>query len=312
MNQRYDDAHQDAAGGTGETARRKPAGKLLVVTLVVLIVASGIGVLLPASKTSLTPLIRVSTLWASCVSLGLGAVILVLGVMGRRAGGLVPMAWAAVVVTVGMLMASVSYGYVVNSVGMSGPIARTNGTRSYGDTAAQRRQLRSGVRFVGTRYDDVVTIDLTGSAWRVPHNAEFYDSGANPVMRRSDCPTGQLTISARQTRVIITMPRGCTFGFGNDSGSMSGVDAQGGRYHISRGLNDFGIDDWGWGVHDGMVDRASVYCTNDAAGIMRSAELPVNNPAELLIDVRYVVDGQVTVRYPGAKEEPCPAQWIIR
>ncbi|KAB7790532.1 phage-shock protein [Bifidobacterium leontopitheci] len=296
-----------------KAARRRPAGKPLVATVVGLVTASALAMLLMAPSLSLTPLIRLSTFWIAGVCLTLGTVILTLGLMGRRSGGLMPLAWLAAFAAGGILLVDVSYAFLLDTVAESGVIEQASGGRTYGVTKLQRQRLRSGVRFVGSRYDDIVTIDLTGDVWRKQHNVAVYDEDGNETLRNSTCPVEQLRITARQSRVIITVPYGCTFGFGErDEYVLTGANSIGGRYGISRNLSEFGVTDLRWGIHDGTFSSDDALCGNDASGMMMSnANTPVNGP-ELMIDVPYTVDGQVAVRYAPEEVRPCPVEWVIR
>lgn len=305
-------------------ARRKPAGPFVVaMTIGLASIFAAVALYLTDSYT-LTSLTRSATLWigATCVLIGL--TILVLGIRGRRAGGLVPVAWIAGITAVCILAVNVTYTYVAARYAgayRSHEVVDVHGYTDYDGTitysandnldhdSAQFVHLSDGVVFDGANYDnDLVHIDLTDYARRPKHVATLH----NGTTVRTNCPSGTIRLSASQTRVVITLPTGCPFAFGTDDLSMFGGNTYGGRYAVTIGTQGDGIDfgsstfsqrsymDGAARGNDGSSAIAALNDANgaDAPGWLRDYDYYPSDNSELFIDTQYLLSAQVFVRYP--------------
>ncbi|MBT1181567.1 PspC domain-containing protein [Bifidobacterium sp. CP2] len=97
------------------TARRKPAGPMLVLLVLGLTMISGAGLYLYLHERygspSVTTAVTAAMVWIGAVCVAMGLLLVVLGVMGRRSGGLVPLALIAGFVAVCMMIATGSMSY---------------------------------------------------------------------------------------------------------------------------------------------------------------------------------------------------------
>ncbi|MBW3078663.1 PspC domain-containing protein [Bifidobacterium simiiventris] len=306
-------------------ARRKPAGPIIVAAVLGLSCIFAAVALYTTNSYTLTSLIRSSTLWigATCVLIGL--VILALGIRGRRAGGLVPLAWLAGITAVCILAVNFTYTYIASrysDVYRSYEVVDVHGYVDYDGTikysgndnldrdSAQFTHLSDGVVFDGTNYDnDLVHVDLTDYARRPKHNVTLH----NGTTVRTNCPSGTIHLAASQTRVVITLPTGCPFAFGNDDLSTFGGNTYGGRYAaligtqgdgINFGSSTFSQQSYMDGNAHGNDGRSAIAALNDANGAdapdwLRDYDYYPDNDEELFIDVQYLLSGRVFVRYPA-------------
>ncbi|NHD45497.1 hypothetical protein G9Q30_10670, partial [Lactobacillus fermentum] len=115
--------------------RRKPAGFAIVIGMIGLMLVSSAVLMLANDNSSIESMTRVLTLWIGGVCLALGAVITVLGLMGRRSGGLIPLAWTAAFVAVCVLGVNVAYSYTVDAMqSEGGTLVNVHGVTKYGAT----------------------------------------------------------------------------------------------------------------------------------------------------------------------------------
>lgn len=276
-------------------ARRRPAGPILVSSMLGLIFLSAAIALFTVSDASIEQIVRVSTIWIGGVCLTLAGVILVLGLMGRRAGGLTPIAWIAGIVAVSVIAVNLSYSYLYSGytdyatsygiVKVDGHM-RSSGLDAHSGTESDMlTAMRNGVAIEGTDYDtDVFTLDLTDFKNGASHGLEL----SNGNTARSICPTGTLSLAVHKAQTVIILPSGCTYGFGDsDYGYSIGYESYGGKYSAMRGL-------WGFGVSFGY-DHAISYETSttdwESDGVT-----PMYGP-ELYVNPAYLIEGRVTVRY---------------
>ena len=273
--------------------RRKPAGFAIVIGMIGLMLVSSAVLMLANDNSSIESMTRVLTLWIGGVCLALGAVITVLGLMGRRSGGLIPLAWTAAFVAVCVLGVNVAYSYTVDAMqSEGGTLVNVHGVTKYGATDQQIARLQQGVRFVGTNYgDDRVSIDLTrdGVPGISPHKVTDVDG----KVRQSTCPVGDLRISAYRARVILTLPQGCSFAFGKRSDGYRLVGSIGGRYTITR--NQWGYDFLRLDNTFSGRSGEKPACDGGASNLDYST-IPEGGP-ELIINVPYAIEGKVAVRY---------------
>ena len=296
--------------------RRKPAGPFIVAVTAGLILLSAAGALYLMQDFAVEHTIRVATIWIAAVCLLIGAVMLVLGLAGRRAGGLVPIAWIAAIVAACVIAVNGAYsvlyfGYSTyyethTSVNVTG-YATYPGKDAHGDDSAMMNQLRKGVAFDGADYDnDRVHLDLSDFADDAPHKVTLN----NGDTVQSVCPTGTISLAVSKAQVYITLPDNCSFAFGNEYGAYDiGSNSFGNRYSVVKGMWQSAI-----GLYDVYADYArsggdysadGMYSANgsDQAdwGDPSSAYLPQNGP-ELIIAVPYAMQGRIFVRYPAAGE----------
>ncbi|RBP97511.1 hypothetical protein CRD60_05795 [Bifidobacterium aemilianum] len=197
-------------------ARRKPAGPALVMSSIGLILLSlGVAFLLmPGRHMQLGTLLQVGLIWASVVCGLLGLLIVILGLAGRRTGGLIPLVSIMLVVLLVFLCGTVPYSVIYHQM--------TETSSSYEAIAADRktvirsgakdmRRLQRGLALSSSEYDkgDFV-IDLTDYAkGRQPHE---HKSQSGKVTQ-STCPTGTINLTAYRTQVTMILPDHCTYGF---------------------------------------------------------------------------------------------------
>lgn len=303
--------------------RRKSAGFALTIVMLGLILVSIAGAMMVTgvyTDSSIESIIRVATIWIAGVCLTLGLTIVILGLCGRRSGGLIPIAWLAAITAVGILGANVAYGYVYNEFQNSGAtVVGVEKTMRYGKSAREMQALRDGVRFEGQYFSQgMVEIDMTDAMWSSPHSVRLSDDSETTT----SCPTGEVTISAYRSRVYLTLPEGCTFGFGRGfPGSwQSGMNSVGSQYSVSSGIWDFTFDvapliymyddDGFYGSYGGS--RNSMDCDNGSTNWGSSSDyvMPMNGP-ELIVNVPYTIQGRVSVRYVSAVNSECPFDQLI-
>ena len=306
-------------------ARRKPAGPLVVTVVIGLMFIFAAVALLQTNEHSLVSIIQSSALWigATCVLVGL--VILVLGVRGRRAGGLIPVAWIAAITALVIFTVNLTYNYLemrYADLYRSYTTTNVSGTVTYDDIVGSASssgdldgdsptyaRLSDGVIFTGTDFDnDRVLVDLSDYARRPKHTAELI----NGDRVRTNCPTGTLHVAASNTQVILTLPTGCPFAFGTSAAnSSSGVNVYGGRYAVmgSNGSESFGIGGTFSRNTSANVARSNHYVTDtnpefsangaDSPAWERDYDYWPADDSELFIDVPYLLSAQVFVRYPA-------------
>lgn len=215
--------------------RRRPAGFVLVLAVIGLIMVSGAAAVLDVLRAdvTLTHQVRGLLVWSAGVCLALGLIVTVLGCMGRRAGGLIPVGLVAAAVTVCVVAASgvLSYSwrrYDALAAGMER--VAVGDYLTIGSTPDQMARLIGGVSFDGR--DDPwivelhdgdgyyysatygrdnssdVNIDLTGyERDNGTHDVTLNDGTTRP----SGCPTGTIRLAARFTDVTVTLPDGCSY-----------------------------------------------------------------------------------------------------
>lgn len=301
--------------GTVKVARRKPAGFVLTSIMFGLILVSAAIAVLTMPDLSIETLIRVSTFWIVGVCVVLGVTLVVLGVKGRRAGGLHPLVWLTAILAVCVLGTNVTYTVVTRDAWQTdGVWWAVPNSMSYGSTEDQYNVLRNrGVKFDGKDYDQsLVRINMTDNLWSEPHTVSLNDG----TTMNSFCPTGEVTISTYKARVIITVPEGCTFAFSdghNRNAWSGGINAIGSRYAMVDGLRNTII---GWDFDmpnsDFSADTDSDFCSNGSADWIRDSynTMPVDGP-ELIINVPYAIQGKVAVRYQTPDRGTCPTQQLI-
>ncbi|MCI1672671.1 MAG: PspC domain-containing protein [Bifidobacterium tibiigranuli] len=274
-------------------ARRKPAGFGVVMAVLGLIFVSAaalFGTQLNASLY-LGDIVKMAVLWSAGVCLLIGGVIVVLGLMGRRSGGLIPLAWLAGFVAVSFAVVGAFYTYNLNDMRLTNASYVTvseQSERSFGPSEHDMTTLKNGVAFVGNDYDsNRASIDLSGYAkGRKPHDMKL-DSGKTVS---SQCPTGVINLTAYRTQVSITLPDGCSYGFGNgiDNWQYYGsVRSVGGRYASMNRSSSAGLFEFmQYTGHENDSNYQWLY----------GDDRPVDGP-ELWINATHVIEARVSVRY---------------
>lgn len=222
--------------------RRKPAGPLLVLAMFGLALIACAAcvwcVMTYGMHDGLQPeyILRASAVCLGAVCLVTGLVIVVLGCLGRRAGGLHPLAWLSMfmvcVVIVGMVGYSV-FDYRMIQVKQSYSRVTVDGTVTMGSTAGEMRKYERGMAVYGNSYaTDVLHIDLSQYAKNNgSHKVKLNDG----TYGTSSCPVGALNLVAVNAQVVLTLPDGCWWSFGNSAvdGSYTITDFVGGPNQIS-------------------------------------------------------------------------------
>lgn len=197
--------------------RRRPAGPGLVCLLLGLILLSGGAVWLLASihYGETLDALRYALVWAAAVALVLGLVIIVLGCLGRRSGGLTPMAIAAAIAVVVLACCSIAFGNSqfdirsnlrsYASVSVNGK----NGGKRLGSTRQDMERYRKGLLLTGDPDDQgSAVIDLSEfEKNNGTHKVDMTDA----LSRVSGCPTGTLRLALRHADARIILPKGCTY-----------------------------------------------------------------------------------------------------
>ena len=159
-------------------ARRKPAGPLLVLIVTGLIFLSFACMLFSWADTraDLETLLGGGMIWIGGVCVAIGLIIVILGCIGRRTGGLHPFVWLAAFLAVtlafGGLVYSVmfqrmmrtrtEYAYADGS-GMD-PYIQVHGFDAIGSDKATMQRLEDGLWMEGDNINDVLHIDLSDYA----------------------------------------------------------------------------------------------------------------------------------------------------
>lgn len=222
--------------------RRKPAGPLLVLAMFGLALIACAAcvwcVMTYGMHDGLQPeyILRASAVCLGAVCLATGLVIVVLGCLGRRTGGLHPLAWLSMfmvcVVIVGMVGYSV-FDYRMIQVKQSYSRVKVDGTVTMGSTAGEMRKYERGMAVYGNSYaTDVLHIDLSQYAKNNgSHKVKLNDG----TYGTSSCPVGALNLVVVNAQVVLTLPDGCWWSFGNMAvdGSYTITDFVGGPNQIS-------------------------------------------------------------------------------
>ena len=215
--------------------RRKPAGFVLVLLILGLTLLSGACCLFVAiaNNEPFDVQMRYAMLWSAGVSLAIGLIIAVLGCVGRRAGGLIPVALIAWLTTIAIMVSGIGYGFASTRYTNLTQQSERISVGDYlvlGSSKSDMDRLTKGVAFEGfadprqgwSDNSSDVNIDLT--QYEDAHGAHEITLN-NGSVRESGCPTGRISVSARYTDVSITLPDGCSYAWAtNDGSSRKGVE----------------------------------------------------------------------------------------
>ena len=313
-------------------ARRKPAGFVLVLLTLGLILLSGACCLFVviANNQPFDMQLRYGMLWSAGVSLAIGLIIAVLGCVGRRAGGLIPVALIAWITTIAIMVSGIGYGFSstrYTSLTQQSERISVGDYLVLGASESDMDRLTKGVSFEGfadpqqgwSDNSSDVNIDLTKYEDTFSTHEVTLNDGS---VRESGCPAGRISVSARYTDVSVTLPDGCSYAWAtNDGSSRKGVEY---RYDDSWLSSDddallrrsFGMVSSRYGdITDQIVTfsnphaRESCADTDDASqnltcsvSVDRNYEWLRNRPEdpkqpELIIETPALMFGRVSVEY---------------
>lgn len=292
-----------------ESKRRKPAGPIVVLSILGLTFLSFAGLmgLIWVNDMGIIGIMRLSTIWIAAVCIVMGLVVIILGFRGRRTGGLIPLGLVAGGCALCMTIISGTYGVYYRDFGASGintvvSLSQSVSARnSDGMNDVQKdgifvadasdatfETLQQGVAFSGENYNtDQAIIDW--SDWdktHGPHTVKMLD-GKTFI---SNCPVGTITIAATQAQVHIVLPDSCTYAFGTADSYFTSSDV-GGKYEMV--YNNY------MGLSFGFFEAESA--TNPMNGsdyewLYKESAMPDNGP-ELKINIPYAVEARVNVVY---------------
>lgn len=105
-----------------ESKRRKPAGPIVVLSILGLTFLSFAGLmgLIWVNDMGIIGIMRLSTIWIAAVCIVMGLVVIILGFKGRRTGGLIPLGLVAGGCALCMTIVSGTYGVHYRDLGASG------------------------------------------------------------------------------------------------------------------------------------------------------------------------------------------------
>lgn len=292
-----------------ESKRRKPAGPIVVLSILGLTFLSFAGLmgLIWVNDMGIIGIMRLSTIWIAAVCIVMGLVVIILGFRGRRTGGLIPLGLVAGGCALCMTIVSGTYGVHYRDFGASSintvvSLSQSVSARnSDGMNDVQKdgifvadasdatfETLQQGVAFSGENYNtDQAIIDW--SDWdktHGPHTVKMLD-GKTSI---SNCPVGTIAIAATQAQVHIVLPDSCTYAFGT-ADSYSTSSGVGGKYEMV--YNNY------MGLSFGFFEAESA--TNPMNGpdyewLDKESAMPDNGP-ELKINIPYAVEARVNVVY---------------
>lgn len=292
-----------------ESKRRKPAGPIVVLSILGLTFLSFAGLmgLIWVNDMGIIGIMRLSTIWIAAVCIVMGLVVIILGFRGRRTGGLIPLGLVAGGCALCMTIVSGTYGVYYRDLGASGintvvSLSQSVSARnSDGMNDVQKdgifvadasdatfETLQQGVAFNGENYNtDQAIIDW--SDWgktHGPHTVKMLD-GKTAI---SNCPVGTITIAATQAQVHIVLPDSCTYAFGTADSYSTSSDV-GGKYEMVYN-NYMGLSF----VFFGAESATNPMNGPDYEWLDRGSAMPDNGP-ELKINIPYAVEARVNVVY---------------
>lgn len=293
-----------------ESKRRKPAGPIVVLSILGLTFLSFAGLmgLIWVNDMGIIGIMRLSTIWIAAVCIVMGLVVIILGFKGRRTGGLIPLGLVAGGCALCMTIVSGTYGVHYRDLGASGintvvSLSQSVSARnSDGMNDVQKdgifvadasdatfETLQQGVAFSGENYNtDQAIIDW--SDWdktHGPHTVKMLD-GKTSI---SNCPVGTITIAATQAQVHIVLPDSCTYAFGTADSYSTSSDV-GGKYEMVYN-NYMGLISFGFFEAESATNPMN---GPDYEWLDKESAMPDNGP-ELKINIPYAVEAHVNVVY---------------
>ena len=309
-------------------ARRKPAGPLLVLIVTGLIFLSFACMLFSWADTraDLETLLGGGMIWVGGVCVAIGLIIVILGCIGRRAGGLHPFVWLAGFLAVTLAFGGLAYSVMFQRMmrtrteyayadgsGMD-PYIQVHGFDVIGSDKATMQRLEDGLWMEGDNINDVLHIDLSDYAEDNGSHEVTLNDGTTAT---SSCPAGTIRVMPYRTSVVITIPDGCSWQLTGDSFWYDGNDSFGSLWAAATSpWNMVGIylPSTVNGQWLGATTTSAPWLDADYDGEPLYWPFDQGNPKavaspELLIDVDAAVMGQVVVQYDYQNTLPTYQEW---
>ena len=288
--------------------RRRPAGPMLVSLLSGLILVSGAGVWWMATNPyrGLNATLAYALIWAGGVTLALGVVILILGLMGRRSGGLTPIALMACLVVLILATGSAIPGIEQTQnrrVLADYATVQVNGNnygRSLGADSADMRRYRRGIKLVGDQHDQgSAVIDLTGYEQKHgTHRVQIMDDAVSTV---SGCPTGTVRLAVAYADVRLLIPKGCSLSY-REHADLYRVLGSG----AADWITETGQGNWmWWGNTSSSAERRD---WEEALRASKEDQWHMPDDPELIVEANLMAGARVTVQAQGSATQPKRAQ----
>lgn len=309
-------------------ARRKPAGPLLVLIVTGLIFLSFACMLFSWADTraDLETLLGGGMIWIGGVCVAIGLIIVILGCIGRRTGGLHPFVWLAAFLAVTLAFGGLAYSVMFQRMmrtrteyayadgsGMD-PDIQIHGFDAIGSDKATMQRLEDGLWMEGDNINDVLHIDLSDYAEDNGSHEVTLNDGTTAT---SSCPAGTIRVMPYRTSVVITIPDGCSWQLTGDSFWYDGNDSFGSLWAAATSpWNMVGIylPSTVNGQWLGATTTSAPWLDADYDGEPLYWPFDQGNPKavaspELRIDVDAAVMGQVVVQYDYQNTLPTYQEW---
>ena len=309
-------------------ARRKPAGPLLVLIVTGLIFLSFACMLFSWADTraDLETLLGGGMIWVGGVCVAIGLIIVILGCIGRRAGGLHPFVWLAGFLAVTLAFGGLAYSVMFQRMmrtrteyayadgsGMD-PYIQVHGFDAIGSDKATMRRLEDGLWMEGDNINDVLHIDLSDYAEDNGSHEVTLNDGTTAT---SSCPAGTIRVMPYRTSVVVTIPDGCSWQLTGESFWYDGSDSFGSLWAAATSpWNMVGIylPSTVNGQWTGAASMSPPWLNADYDGGALYWPFDQGNPKavaspELRIDVDAAVMGQVVVQYDYQNTLPTYQEW---
>jgi phage shock protein PspC (stress-responsive transcriptional regulator)/uncharacterized membrane protein len=277
-------------------ARRQSAGPIVVSAIVGVLLLSAAAMLISTVRGdyNIAQALKIAAIWSCASTVLLGLVIVLLGCMGRRSGGLIPFALISLILTAVLASISGAYGYAMsssdyNTRGFEHVSVASDVTM--GSTPSDVQRYTKGLILDGSdnkRNDrtenrrnvssSVATIDL--SAYQ-RNNGTHTLTKVDGTTVKSGCPTGAVRLVVIETVAKVVMPKDCTYSISNNGGVMNSPSSIGGTFARVGGSGSLSLEQWFHAEDDGESTSAA----ND-----------LDNP-EINIDVSAMVNGELSVVY---------------
>ena len=309
-------------------ARRKPAGPLLVLIVTGLIFLSFACMLFSWADTraDLETLLGGGMIWIGGVCVAIGLIIVILGCIGRRTGGLHPFVWLAGFLAVTLAFGGLAYSVMFQRMmrtrteyayadgsGMD-PYIQVHGFDAIGSDKATMQRLEDGLWMEGDNINDVLHIDLSDYAEDNGSHEVTLNDGTTAT---SSCPAGTIRVMPYRASVVVTIPDGCSWQLTGDSFWYDGNDSFGSLWAAATSpWNMVGIylPSTVNGQWLGATTTSAPWLDADYDGEPLYWPFDQGNPKavaspELLIDVDAAVMGQVVVQYDYQNTLPTYQEW---
>lgn len=309
-------------------ARRKPAGPLLVLIVTGLIFLSFACMLFSWADTraDLETLLGGGMIWIGGVCVAIGLIIVILGCIGRRTGGLHPFVWLAAFLAVTLAFGGLAYSVMFQRMmrtrteyayadgsGMD-PDIQVHGFDAIGSDKATMQRLEDGLWMEGDNINDVLHIDLSDYAEDNGSHEVTLNDGTTAT---SSCPAGTIRVMPYRASVVVTIPDGCSWQLTGDSFWYDGNDSFGSLWAAATSpWNMVGIylPSTVNGQWLGATTTSAPWLDADYDGEPLYWPFDQGNPKavaspELRIDVDAAVMGQVVVQYDYQNTLPTYQEW---